>query len=273
MKQKDLTGQRFGRLVVISRVEGDSINWLCKCDCGEFVKVKYQNLIYSRTRSCGCLKRDANANKFEDLTGQRFGRLVAVARCGAKRGSALWLCKCDCGNDCKVTHRELKTGDTRSCGCIRKERNNGTKHGKRYEKLYGVWIGIKQRCFNPKSASYKDYGGRGISICKEWEVNFMTFYEWAHSNGYKQGLTIERIDVNGNYCPENCTWISAEKQNINKRRTVYITFKGKTQTMRAWSEELGIPYGRIQSRKLNGWSDEDTLTIPKQTKPFKKTKP
>lgn len=224
----DLTGQKFGLLTVLQRVEnkvlpsGRSVPlWLCKCDCGKFVKVRGDVLRRSNDkRSCGCLKKkEASKRLTKDLTGQRFGKLIVISRHGTKRGNATWLCHCDCGNDCVVNAHELIAHDTSSCGCIRKERNNNTKHGKRWTKLYGVWLEIKQRCNNSRCKSYKYYGAKGVIICQEWSGDFMNFHNWAMNNGYTEGLTIDRINPFGNYEPSNCRWITIQEQARNKRNS------------------------------------------------------
>lgn len=132
-------------------------------------------------------------------------------------------------------------------------------NGKCNTKLYNTWRGMKERCINPKHSAYKHYGGRGIKLFPAW-YRFTAFDSWASQSGYKEGLTIDRIDVNGNYEPENCRWITMEEQNKNKRSNKLITYKGKTQTMKDWAEELNINYGKLRDRlgKL-GWSVERAL--------------
>ena len=142
-----------------------------------------------------------------DLTGQRFGMLVVMEPAGRDNsGHIKWLCKCDCGNTKEIRGSHLKDGNTRSCGCIvvntLKERN--TKHGLEHTRLYRIWNGMLIRCYNDKSNRYHRYGGRGITVCKEWRDSVHKFYAWAMENGYRDDLTIDRIDINGNYCPENC---------------------------------------------------------------------
>ena len=218
-KIKDLTGQRFGKLIVIERVEGvKPTTWLCKCDCGKFVKVHRNNLISGATKSCGCLRA-------KDLTGQRFGKLIAIKRYGTdKHGNATWLCKCDCGNETIAQAEDLQRGMTKSCGCGYKENLHSfgdrvRKHGKRNERIYGIYCGIKARCYNANNPAYIYYGAKGVTICKEWQENFMNFYDWAMTHGYKENLTIDRINPFGNYEPSNCRWITLSEQASNKRNS------------------------------------------------------
>lgn len=202
---------------------------------------------------------------YKDLTNQKFGKLVCKKDVGrTKNGNVLWKCKCECGNYTVVDSGSLKTGNTKSCGCMRNKRleNFGElqkKHGMYDTKIYKVWSAMKQRCLNKNDKAYKNYGERGISVCKEW-LDFEPFYEWAVNNGYKKGLTLERIDNNGNYCPKNCTWIPKGKQSSNTRNCIELTYKGKTKIMKEWAEELDIPYHVLQHRIYRGWSTKRALS-------------
>lgn len=215
----------------------------------------------------------------EDLTGRKFNRLTAIEYIGNKT----WLCKCECGNIVKVKAYDLKNGRTKSCGCLNRERMQelgksnkgkesplkGRKFGTKiheYDKcgrrLYRIWQNMHGRCNNDSSGNY---GNRGITYCKEWE-NFAPFRDWALANGYDDTLTIDRIDVNGNYEPDNCRWVSRKIQNRNTRRNIFITYKGETHCLKDWEIITGLP---VQQRYTKcGWSAEKCLTEPlRQKKP------
>lgn len=161
-------------------------------------------------------------SKINDLTGKKFGRLTVIKYYGSnKHGRALWLCQCDCGNTKIVLGNSLNSKLTLSCGCYNKEiiKKCNSKHNMAYSKLYKVWQGMKTRCYNKNFMYYCNYGGRGITICDEWKSNFSNFYEWSINNGYEEGLTIDRINNDGNYEPSNCRWVTRAEQNRNKRYT------------------------------------------------------
>lgn len=130
--------------------------------------------------------------------------------------------------------------------------NNNYKHGGKGTRLFHTWVDMRQRCSNPHNHAYKNYGGRGIKVCSEWE-SFRAFQSWALSNGYKEELTIDRIDVNGNYCPENCRWVNAIVQGLNRRNNRHITYKGQTKTLKEWAEIYNMHYDKLRWR-LNNWS-------------------
>ena len=135
-------------------------------------------------------------------------------------------------------------------------------HGLSKTRLYSILRNMKQRCYNPNNPRYNVYGAIGIKVCDEWLNDFKSFYDWAMSNGYRDDLTIERIDVNGNYCPDNCCWITNKEQQFNKHVNHFIEFNGKRQTITEWGNELNIDPNTIGTRLSRGWSIERTLTTP-----------
>lgn len=203
--------------------------------------------------------------KFIDLTGQKFGRLTVIERAeNGKQGHTYWLCKCICGNKTIVRGNHLRKGLIRSCGCLESENRKtmSTTHGLTKTRLYNIWGHIIQRCTNPNSKNYERYGGRGITICEKWRNDFVSFYEWAINNGYKEDLTIDRIDNNKGYFPDNCRWTDKITQANNTRSNRFLTFNNKTQTIAQWARELELNANRIGDRLNHGWSIEKALTTP-----------
>jgi hypothetical protein len=203
---------------------------------------------------------------FIDLTGKTFGRLTVMARAAnSKDNKAVFLCRCSCGREIEVLGVSLKSGNTTSCGCLHREQlvARNTKHGRRHCRLYGIWLNMKQRCSSDKPR-YKAYNGRNISVCPEWKDSYIAFETWAYAHGYEDSLTIDRIDVNGNYCPENCRWISKQQQAYNKTNTRYFTYKGETKCVAEWAEYAlnikGINKHTFINRLYGlGWSIEKAL--------------
>lgn len=207
----------------------------------------------------------------KDLTGMRFGRLVVNCRAEDKVSNSgyhtvMWICICDCGKVTVVRGKCLSKGVTQSCGCLAKEllKKRTSKHGGFGTRLYTIWNSMRQRCNNKNHHSYNNYGGRGIKICNEWE-DYSVFRTWAYSSGYDDNaprgkLTLDRIDVNGNYNPENCRWVSMKKQSNNKRSTPKYTLNGETHTLLEWSDITGVKYATLWKRYNSGWNAERALT-------------
>ena len=217
--------------------------------------------------------------KLNDLTGMRFGMLTVIDRAedhvfksGAR--AVQWNCICDCGNKVAVLSGNLVSGNSTSCGCHRVERTKevNTKHGGclnyKGERLYGVWKGMIRRCSDVDNPKYYNYGGRGIKVCNEWLNDYGAFRTWALQNGYdknapKGECTIDRIDVNGDYCPENCRWANMKEQSRNKTCTIPdVEYMGEKRSLKDWSEITGINYPTLRSRIVRGWSPERAFTTP-----------
>lgn len=207
---------------------------------------------------------------YKDRIGQKYGRLIVMKYLYTnERRKAVWLCKCECGNYIEVPSERLATGNTKSCGCLHsdtsKERakeliEKHTKYKNNNEKkIANAFRQMKHRCYNPKCKAYKNYGARGIKICQEWLDDFSKFYKWSIENGYNESLSIDRIDVNGNYDPNNCRWVTNLQQQNNKRNNKYIEFNGEKHTYAEWGRILNIPASTIAGRVRNGCTIEKIL--------------
>lgn len=203
--------------------------------------------------STGIYKR-----KLMDITGQRYGKLTAIKFSHKdKRNQQFWLFKCDCGNEKIICIGHVKSGNTKSCGCLRIERK--TKHKMYGTRIYKSWMSMKERCLNKNRKDYKDYGGRGIIICERWVNSFENFYK--DMGNRIEGLSLDRIDNNKGYYKENCRWATLKEQNNNKRNNHLLTHNRKTQNVKQWSEELNINYGILSSRLTRGWSVKNALEM------------
>lgn len=187
-------------------------------------------------------------SRLKDLTGQRFGKLVVIKRVQSRGKAARWLCECDCGKYKEIDSNHLRNGSTKSCGCLVKESEWNKKHGLSNSRIYNIWDGMKDRCLKKRTLGYKNYGGRGITICEEWANSFSSFYNWSMSHGYKNNLSIERIDVNGGYEPSNCKWATPQEQANNKRNNIFIEYKNEKHTLAQWTKILGIKYNTLAKR-------------------------
>ena len=196
-----------------------------------------------------------------DITGNKYGRLTVIKFDHYNKfNNPYWLCECECGNKKSIRESLLKNGKTLSCGCYQKEKS--TKHGMRNKKLYNVLEGIKSRCLNPKNNYFYLYGARGIKVCEEWCSDREKFFSWALENGYKEGLSIDRIDVNGDYCPENCRWVNYTTQGRNKRTNSLYEYNNETHCLSEWAEIYNINPHNLRTRLKNGWDFIKALTTP-----------
>lgn len=206
-------------------------------------------------------------NRLDIKPGDRFSRLTIIEEVEMRYGRRYFLCKCDCGTIKEIGLNNFNKGKTESCGCLHSEitRKRNFKHGLYGTRIHKSWRHMIDRCQNPKDKRFVHYGGRGIKVCSEWQ-EFINFYEWAIANGYNDTLTIERKDVDGDYCTDNCMWATCKQQQNNRRNNRYITFQGRTLTSQQWSEELGIAAGTIRFRLDRGWAVEDALFKPLKSK-------
>lgn len=268
-KHENLIGQKFGRLLVIDEagIEGrGKYRWLCWCECGKETVVRGDLLKSGRTKSCGCLSSDSA--KYH-LVGNRYGHLSVIREEGRnKHGEVMWLCKCDCGNEMLAKSCNLVHGFVKSCGCMSGQMisNANKKHGKINTRIYSSWHCMKNRCYNTNDEHYPDYGARGITVCEEWKDNFQVFYEWAISHGFREDLTIDRIDVNKGYSPNNCRWATAKEQQRNRRITVYLDYKGDKKPLAEWAEIKGIDRKNLEYRIRAKWPVEKALETPVKSK-------
>lgn len=257
----NLAGKRFGKWSVLYLAPKDSNGhtmWHCRCDCGNEKDISAISLKSGRTQSCGC-------SRSPSLVGKRFGRLTVVSYFGkTEYGSLKWNCQCDCGNEVVVFGNLLKSGHTQSCGCLSREsiKKRSTTHGGSDSRLYRIWHGMKARCFRTTDQNYCRYGGRGITVCNEWKTDFKAFYDWAISHGYADDLTIDRIDNDGDYCPENCRWVGAKTQCNNKSTNTRLTANGETHTVAEWAEILNTNDTTISARISRGWPEEKIINTP-----------
>lgn len=199
-----------------------------------------------------------------NMEGKTYGRLTVLQRVGSKNNRAMWECVCECGKHIITSGHALRRGNTKSCSCLQKDKASMRlkTHGMSSTNLYTTWANIRKRCEDPSSQDYRYYGSRGISVCKEWHDSEV-FISWALASGYKQGLTIDRINNNGNYCPENCRWVDRKTQSRNSRKNYLITFRGETHCISEWSEITNIDQNTIRCRiRRYGWDIERALTTP-----------
>lgn len=195
-----------------------------------------------------------------DLTGKKFNKLLAISRAKSEvkngRKRAKWICLCDCGKTITVETYKIRNGEVVSCGCHKKDKKPTIEHKKQ---LYSIWMGMRRRCYEKKNIAYKYYGGRNIGVCDEWNSNFYNFAIWATQNGFLPNLTLDRIDCDKNYCPENCRWATMQEQNNNRRNNHYIIFNDKKYTLTSLANEYGIHPNTLYARLKAGIELKEAL--------------
>lgn len=200
-----------------------------------------------------------------DLVGQRFGRLVVQSKFGSVKQKVVWICICDCGKETRVPSAMLRSGNTKSCGCLGIEARNASAsasnrtHGMSRTPTYESWFNMKRRCFEPSHKSYKDYGGRGITVCEAW-LKFEPFL--ASMGECPAGMSIERTDVNGNYEPGNCCWATSKEQGNNRRNNRLLTAFGMTKTLTEWADSTGVSVHALSKRLSAGWPVAKAVSLP-----------
>ena len=263
-KRIDISNQRFGKLTVIERAE-DYISpkgkhescWKCKCDCGNMKTVRQSDLHSGRTKSCGeCVSyiKELNRNKnipnsrFRDYTNEKFGRWIVLYFVKqSSYGASIWHCRCDCGVEKDLDVRTLTSGKSKSCGCLRGEiiSAHSTSHGMSKTRLYKEWKAIKERCYRKSHEFYEYYGGKGIKVCDEWKNNFENFRDWALQNGYKDDLTIDRIDNDKDYCPSNCRWADFKFQANNRTNNILVFYNDDWVSVEEVVKQTGKTYNQV----------------------------
>lgn len=208
--------------------------------------------------------------KMRDLSGQRFGRLTVIEPCGTTgHGEIKWRCICDCGNEHMASRGSLVGGKVSSCGCLRREQAGEIrayvkpKHGGSNTRLYRIWRNMKSRCNCPTASKYHLYGGKGVRVCEAW-ISFGPFRDWAMSNGYADDLTIDRLDSNGDYYPENCRWVTSKVQGNNTSQNHKIEYDGRVQTLSQWADDLSLPYKVLSERIRRRWPIKRAFETPVQ---------
>lgn len=202
-----------------------------------------------------------------DITGKQYGKLTVVEFAYKKGSRTYWRCSCECGNDIIVRSDSIKNGHAKSCGCLKIEklRNNPPHyiHGQRHTRVYRIWSEMLTRCYNKNIKGYSNYGRRGIFVCEQWH-DFKNFYDWAMANGYTDRLTIDRIDNNGSYCPENCRWATQKQQSNNRRTNQFYIVANEKLTIAQIAEKYCIDYKLLWNRLKKNWDIEKAIDTPKR---------
>lgn len=285
---RNILGEKFGLLTVVSKAKpafrknGAKLSrFNCICDCGAEAVVRRSNLVSGHTQSCGCLVKSINRNKrFVDKTGNRYGRLLVQGLAKTpKGGRSVWRCLCECGSTTEVISSNLrKSGGTKSCGCLARENasqvglirpsKSQAPPGPDKDRLQKIHRGMIDRCTLHSRDYYKDYGGRGITVCAEWQSSFDAFHDWAINNGYRPDLSIDRIDNDAGYSPSNCRWATRKQQAQNTRRSRHLTAFSETKTITDWLADPRclVSPPTVRARLSSGWDFEKSISTPGMSK-------
>jgi hypothetical protein len=282
---KDLKGNKYGRLLVVGlnrkeqkynkngAKDGNCYFWDCMCDCGKSVVVVSESLVYGNTKSCGCLRRELAVGTSVDKTGDRHGRLVITGLNHVRITPSgirvkIWDCECDCGNTTTVRASDLSSGRTKSCGCLQKKltAERSTIHGwssiydPEKRRAYNIWLGMKKRCYKKDDNGYHLYGGRGIKICDKWLESFDNFYEDMGPSPSSEH-SIDRINNDGDYCPENCRWATKIEQSNNRSDNVICSILGEDFTLAEAARTFDVPYHRVTRYFYKNKEDFENLVL------------
>ena len=279
----DYLGKKYGHLTVIGLTESNSES-ACynhfdfRCDCGNIISDEPARIIGGHRASCGkCSLRNKTSSPSFDIKkyiGKKSNMLTVIGIAERKANDKSWYlnCQCDCGGTIRVLPYQFDRGIIKSCGCL-KRKGTRTKDSRTNHPLYGLWKQMISRCENPQVKHYDCYGGRGISVCKDWH-DFWKFVEWSDSvGGRPNGFTLDRKDNNGNYEPSNCRWADWDTQANNKSSNIMLTYNGKTQSIQQWSKQLGMNPQTLLNRHNRGWSVEEILTTPANTERKSRKRP
>lgn len=260
--KKNYVGERIGLFVVkefdSQKSKPGKVYWICRCDCGNVFSIRQDG--FKKQRSCGCIRINSL------VIGKTYGRLTVLElnhdfktrNCGAN-----YKCQCSCGNIKNVFFVHLNNGSTKSCGCLAREtaQKQMTTHGKSKTRLFRIWQGIKSRCFNMSVKDYYRYGGRGITVCEDWRIDFKNFYSWSIENGYSESLSLDRINNNNNYSPNNCKWSTPIEQQNNTRLNKACIINNKyftslAEVSRVYNIKLKTIYRLYRSGNLEKYINE-----------------
>lgn len=269
-KHLNMVGKKFNKLTVLEAYkkpypEKNNPNtkrcfFKCRCECGNIKEIMANSVIRNKVKSCGCLNKEID-KKFIDSIGVKFNKLTIreIYRKEINKGNKIKTvvfakCECECGEFKELRAITVISGSIKSCGCL-----SGENHGETRTRLHRIWGLMKDRCLNENNKNYNRYGGRGISICTEWENSYLSFKEWAINNGYNDELTLDRIDFNGNYEPSNCRWVTIIEQQNNKRNNIYLTHNGETKTLAQWCDIYDANRETIKRRIAKGLTFEQAF--------------